>query len=240
MRRLLAALAAMILVAGCSGPAKLGGAPQIEVLDASEMPPPDRSDLIEINRPYIVGPFDKLIIDVFGIEELSDRKIQVDASGRISFPLAGVITVAGSTPGEVEKLLRDRLAANFVRDPQVTVNLEETVSQVVTVEGQVKKPGLYPVVGRMTLLRAVALSGGTDEFAKLNEVVVFRTVKGQQLAALYSLKSIRLGGYQDPEIYANDVVVVGESQARRIFKDVLQVVPLLTTPIIVAADRFRR
>ncbi|MFC0304358.1 polysaccharide biosynthesis/export family protein [Rhizorhabdus histidinilytica] len=208
------------------------------MLDATELPAPDRTDMVETERPYIVGPFDKLAIDVFGIDELSNRKAQVDASGRISFPLVGVVNVAGLTPGEIETALEQKLAVNYVRNPQVTVNLDQTVSQVVTVEGQVKKPGLFPVVGRMTLLRAVALAGGTDEFAKLNQVVVFRTVKGEQYAALYSLKQIRIGAYADPDIYANDVVVVGESRARRTFKDILQVVPLLTTPIIVAVDRF--
>jgi polysaccharide biosynthesis/export protein len=64
--------------------------------------------------------------------------------------------------------------------------------------------------------------------------VIFRTVKGQQLAALYNLKAIRRGNYQDPEVFANDVVVVGDSQARRLFKDALQFVPLLTTPLVIA------
>ncbi len=233
------ALMAMLMLVSCASAPKIGGATNIQVLDATELPAPDRSDMVETERPYIVGPFDKLAIDVFGIDELSNRKAQVDASGRISFPLVGVVNVAGLTPGEIEVVLQQKLATNYVRNPQVTVNLDQTVSQVVTVEGQVKKPGLFPVVGRMTLLRAVALAGGTDEFAKLNQVVVFRTVKGEQYAALYSLKQIRVGAYADPDIYANDVVVVGESRARRTFKDLLQVVPLLTTPIIIAVDRFR-
>jgi len=237
MRGTLLLFGALSLLTSCAGSTKVGGSPDKEVLNASELPAPDRSDIIKIDRPYIVGPFDKLTIDVFGIEELSNRKVQVDASGRISFPLVGVVTIGGKTPGEIELLLQEKLSANYVRNPQVSVNLEQTVSQVVTVEGQVKKPGLFPVVGRMTLLRAVALAGGTDEFAKLNQVVVFRTVRGEQYAALYSLKAIRVGAYSDPEIYANDVVVVGESQARRTFKDFIQVIPLLTTPLIVSIDR---
>lgn len=232
--------ALIALLAGCAGPPQLGGAPGLTVIDAGHMPAPDRADIMAMDRPYLVGPFDKLTIDVFGIEELSAREVQVDASGRISFPLAGVVEVAGKTPGEIEAQLRALLAARFIRDPQVTVNLKETTSQVVTVEGEVKKPGLYPVIGRLTLLRAVALAEGTTEFSKLNQVVIFRTVKGQDLAALYSLKAIRTGGYQDPEVYANDVVVVGDSQARRTFKDVIQIVPLLTTPLIVGIDRFGR
>lgn len=220
-------------LSACSG-RRLGGDPKIEVVAGSELPTPDRSDIIGADRPYLIGPFDKLIIDVFGIEELSKKEVQTDASGRISFPLAGIIEAAGRTPAEVEETLEGRLRGSFVRDPQVTVNLKETVSQVITVDGEVKEPGLYPVVGRMTLMRAIATASGTAEFAKLDDVVIFRTVKGQKLAALYNLKAIRRGSYGDPEVFANDVVVVGNSSARRLFKDFLQVVPLLTTPIVVA------
>ena len=227
----------LLTLASCAGPAHIGGAPNMQVVAGNELPPPDRSDLIVGDRPYLVGPFDKLIIDVFGIEELKQREIQVDAGGRISFPLAGIIEVSGHTPGEIEALLQQRLRERYVRNPQVTVNLKETVSQVVTIEGQVKKPGVYPVVGRMTLLRAIALAEGTDEFSKLNEIVVFRTVKGQNLAALYNLKAVRKGAYPDPEIFAGDKVVVGDSQARRIFKDFLQVLPTLASPLVVLFQR---
>ena len=191
------------------------------------------SDLFEHNRPYLIGPFDKLIIDVFGIEELSKKEVQTDASGRISFPLAGIIEAAGKTPGQVEREIENRLRDKFVRNPQVTVNLKETVSQVVTVDGEVKEPGLYPVLGRMTLIRAIATAKGTTEFAKLSDVIIFRTVNGQKMAGIYNLKSIRQGYYQDPDIFANDVIVVGDSVQRRIFKDILQASPLITTPLLI-------
>jgi polysaccharide biosynthesis/export protein len=231
-------LALVVLVSGllsaCAGPGALGGGQNITVLPSGELPEPDRSDLTAGSRPYLIGPFDKLTIDVFGIEELSEREVQTDASGRISFPLAGILEAAGRTPAEIEDELEARLRTRYVRDPQVTVNLKETVSQVITVDGQVKEPGLYPVVGKMTLMDAVATAKGTAEFAKLDDVVIFRTVKGQRLAALYDLKAIRRGNYDDPEVFANDVVVVGDSSARRLFKDALQIVPLLTTPLIIA------
>jgi polysaccharide export outer membrane protein len=85
----------------------------------------------------------------------------------------------------------------------------------------------------MTLMRAVATAGGVSEFAKLNDVVVFRTVNGQRYAGLYNLAAIRSGTYDDPEVYSNDVVVVGDSKARRLFKNVLQMVPALTSPLII-------
>lgn len=231
MHRRLLSLLMVVALGGCASDGPIGMAPGIEVAATDSMPAPTRADLFAEDRAYRIGPFDKLDITVFGIGELSSEEVQVDASGRLSLPLIGVIEAAGKTPNEladeVEELLRD-----YVRNPQVAINLEETVSQVITVDGQVMKPGLYPVIGRMTLMRAVATAQGATEFADLKDVVVFRTVGGQRFAGLYNLKAIRRGNYEDPELYANDVIVVGDSQARRIFKDILQASPLITTPII--------
>jgi polysaccharide export outer membrane protein len=223
----------VLAVAGCAGK-PLGGDSTVNVVSSSELPAPGRTDVLSGDRPYLIGPFDKLTIDVFGIPELSQREVQTDASGRLSFPLVGTLEVAGRTPSEVEGLIKGRLRGSYVRDPQVTVNLRETVSQVITVDGEVREPGLYPVVGRMTLMRAVATAKGASEFAKLDDIVVFRTVQGQRYAALYNLKAIRRGAYADPEVFANDVVVVGDSPARRLFRNLIQVAPLLTGPLIVA------
>ncbi len=222
----------LFLLSACAANRVIGASPDVTVLESSDLPQPTRVDLVAANRPYLIGPFDKLKIDVFGIEDLT-REAQIDASGRLSFPLVGVVEAAGLTPGELAIELEGRLKGRYIRNPQVTVNLEETVSQVVTVDGQVDRPGSYPVVGKMTLMRAVANAGGTGEFAKLDDVVVFRTVDGQQLAGIYNLKAIRRGNYSDPEIFANDVVVVGDSQARRLFRDIITVAPLLTSPLIV-------
>jgi polysaccharide export outer membrane protein len=209
----------------------------VEAVRTGGLPEPDRADLFAQNRPYLIGPFDKLSIDVFGIEELSRKEVQTDAGGRISFPLAGVVEAAGKTPAELETVLEERLRGRFVRDPQVTVNLKETVSQVVTVDGEVKEPGLYPVIGRMTLMRAVATAKGATEFARLQDVVIFRSVNGQKMAGLYNLKAIRRGYYDDPEVFANDVVVVGDSSARRLFRDVIQIVPAIATPLVYVFSR---
>jgi polysaccharide biosynthesis/export protein len=225
----------MFFLCSCGGGDGLntaGISRQVEVAQPGQLPMPTRADLFQENRPYLIGPFDKLTIDVFGIEELSQKEVQTDAGGKISFPLAGILDAAGKTPGELEIMIAERLRGRFVRDPQVTVNLKETVSQVITVDGQVKKPGLYPVIGKMTLMRAVATAEGVAEFAKLDDIVVFRTVKGNKMAGLYNLKAIRKGIYEDPELFANDVVVVGDSSARRLFRDALQILPAVTTPLI--------
>ena len=66
--------------------------------------------------------------------------------------------------------------------------------------------------------------------------MIFREVSGQQYAGLYNLEAIRRGNYKDPEVFANDVVVVGDSKARRRFRDLIQVAPLLASPLVILAQ----
>ena len=229
----------VVLATSCLALAACGGktpplvsSPALSVVEQDQLPAPLRHDQAGVARPYLVGPYDELTIDVFGIEGMANREVQVDGSGNISFPLVGSLEVGGRTPREIESELTSRLASSYIRDPQVSVNLTKTVSQVITVDGQVVKPGLYPVIGNMTLMQAVARAEGASEFAKLQDVVVFRNSGGQRYAALYNLEAIRRGMYADPAMYAGDVVVVGESRARRMFRDVLAAAPLLTAPVI--------
>jgi polysaccharide export outer membrane protein len=232
----LLAMSAVFALGGCStvGGGQLGESSSVQVINDAALPEPTQADFIANARPYLIGPFYQLVIDVFGIPELSDRQVTADAAGRISFPVAGTIDAAGLTPAQLSDELASRLRAGYVRNPQVTVNLKAANSQMMTVDGNVNQPGVYPVLGGMTLMKAVATARGVSEFAKLDDVVVLRTVGDQRYAALYNLAAIRRGNYADPVVYGNDTIIVGESRARRMFKDLLQVVPLLTTPIIVA------
>lgn len=220
------------LLAACASTPRLGGDPNLSVYKGSELPAPAASDLTAQARPYLVGPFDKLKVDVFGIQELSGREVQVDETGKIFFPPAGSVDLGGRTLNEASQILALQLRANHVRDPQVTVSLQQAVSQVITITGEVKSPGTFPVFGHMSLMRAMALSGGLGELAKQEDVVIFRTVGGHRYAALYNLKAINHGAQPDPEVYANDIVMVGDSPGRRLFKDILTMMPLVTTPIL--------
>lgn len=222
--------AAVSITVGCSE-TKFIGRPDLTVVDASALPPPATQDLISEERAYLIGPMDRVAVDVFGVPELT-RSVQVDASGRIAMPLIGVLEASGKTPAELATLIQDRLRGRFVKDPQVTINLTDTLSQVVTVDGAVTMPGVYPVSGRMTLMRAIARAQGVTEFARDDFVVIFRSVEGRDMAALYNLRAIRLGQYSDPDVYANDVILVGDSHSRRIFKDFLQASPLIAAPLV--------
>lgn len=230
--RVVTAALALALSACASTPAVLQHS-QVPVVQNQGLPNPARADLLDNTRPYQIAPLDTLSVNVFAIEDLSRDGVQVDAGGRLSYPLIGSLTAAGMTPEELAGEIAGRLRGNLVRDPQVTVNVTRTVSQVVTVDGQVRNPGLYPVFGRMTLQRAVATAGGLGEYADLEDVVVFRTVDGQRMAGLYNLGMIRAGAYGDPEIFSNDIVIVGDSQSRRMFRTLVQSSSLITTPLLI-------
>lgn len=222
-------LAAALLISGCADDS-LVGRPELGIVDGQSFPPPTRQDQILELRGYVVGPFDKLSIDVFGLPELS-RTLQVDASGQIAMPLIGSINAAGKTPVELGRDITERLRGRYVRNPEVAVNAE-TISQTYTVDGQVDEPGNYPVTGRMTLIKAVASAKGLTPYAKTDYIIVFRQVDNKNLAALYDLRAIRRGIYPDPEIFANDVIVVGESSSSRIFSQVITSGALLTAPLV--------
>ena len=129
-----------------------------------------------------------------------------------------------------------KLRGRYVRDPDVTINIKSSVSQVVTVDGQVAEPGLYPVTNQMTLMRVIASAKGMTEFARYDDVVILRTVNGRRMAGLYNMTAIQRGAYADPPIYANDVVIVGDSPERRRFKDIVSLAPLIASPIIAIAN----
>lgn len=227
-------LTALLLASCAYGPSggKIGETGQVRVVSTASLPEPTAAETIGQTRSYLIGPSDVLVIDVLGIEQMADREIAVDNAGRISIPLAGSIAAAGNTPEELATLIAAHLRDNYMRDPQVSVNVKEANSQFVTVDGQVLEPGNYPIRGDMTLTRAVASAKGLAEFAKQDDVIVLRTVEGQRYAGVYNLAAIRRGNYPDPEVYANDLVVVGDSVALRRLKDLITIVPALTSPLI--------
>ena len=223
-------LLGVLSLAACSNP-QLINTGRVGIVPADALPPPTLADLSRGARVHLVGPFDRLSVEVYGLPELA-RQVQVDASGHVAIPLAGEFNVMGKTPEELSEVIAEGFRRAHVRDPHVTVGILETASQLVTVDGEVRQPGLYPVAGPMTLMRAIARAQGTSDYAAVSHVVLFRTVGGRQMAALYDVRAIRLGAYEDPPIFPDDVIVVGESQARRLFPQIISAAGLLVAPLI--------
>lgn len=232
MRTFFMALLAAATLAGCGRtPPPQSSASLTVVPDSKGLPPPGRDDLTAADRPALIGPLDTIQVDVFNVEDLS-REMQVDASGRIALPLAGTVDARGKTAEELARAIEEALRRHYVRDPNVTVNIKNSVSQVVTVDGQVVEPGLYPVTNQMTLMRVIASAKGLSEYARQEDVVILRTVNDHKMAGLYNIAAIRQGAYDDPPVYANDVVIVGDSPQRRLFRDFVSLSPILAAPLI--------
>jgi polysaccharide export outer membrane protein len=208
----------------------------ITIVDSTELPGPNGQIGVAQAYEYTIGPYDKLVVDVLGFEVAGGRRVQVDGSGMISLPVSGPVRLGGLTLPQAVERIEQQMRQAYVRDPQVSVNLEESLSQYVTVDGEVETPGNYPIVAQMTLMRAVAAARGTTDFARLRDVVVHRRVNGTQMVALYNLDAIRRGATTDPIIYPQDIVVVGNSPSRRLFQQFLQVSPLFVSPLVAILD----
>jgi polysaccharide export outer membrane protein len=112
--------------------------------------------------PYRLDTGDRLRIFVYGQPNLS-RLYIVDQEGKIPVPLIGNIAARGKTTYELQKLIRSRLGTEFVKDPQVTVDIQQ--NRPFFILGEVKTAGQYPYVSGMTVETAVAIAGGYTERA---------------------------------------------------------------------------
>ena len=175
---------------------------------------------------YKIGPQDVLDVSVFKAPELS-KSVQVADTGSINMPLLGEVPAAGKTAQEVERDLAAKLGAKYLQKPQVTVFVKEYNSQRVTVEGAVKKPGVYPVRGRMTLLQLVATAEGFGDTAE-QTVVVFRNTNGKRSGARFDVAEIRSGAVADPVILSGDVIIAPTSAMKEAYGMILKALPLAT------------
>lgn len=167
--------------------------------------------VIESNE-YKIGVLDLLEIKVLQDANLS-RSVRVDARGNISMPLIGVVHVAGLSAYEAEQLIAAKLEADYLQNPQVSVFIKEFTSQRVTVQGVVKKAGLYDFQGQATLLQAISMGGGLDVKADERAVKVIRQLPGNKSETfVYDLLAIRKNNAPNPILKGGDVVVVEEAE----------------------------
>ena len=219
----LALLLAFGLTAGCraqldsdlpTGPAAIAA---IEAQTATQLP-----------SAYLLRPGDVIGVSVFRENDLSRDRVQIDQAGQIVLPLVGSIDAAGLSPADLAALVEGRYGARYLRNPDVSVTLVEGRADTIAVEGSVESPGIYPVQPGYTLLSAMALAGSPTDTAKLDEVLVFRQINGQRAGARFDLADIRAGRSPDPQLLPGDTVVVGYSNLRGAYRDIVSLNPLTT------------
>lgn len=174
---------------------------------------------------YVIGSNDLLEISIFRTPELS-RTVRVNSKGEINLPLIGVIVAGGLNSYELEASIAGSYGKSYLQNPQVGVFIKEYSSQKVVIEGSVNKPGVFPIVGRASLLQVIAMASGVDNVADTEQIHVYRLREdGTRETLNYNLTEIREGRLEDPVIIGSDVVVVGKSGIKSVWKGLTESLP---------------
>jgi polysaccharide export outer membrane protein len=219
----------LLLLAGCATSRPVGLSPDIQLTDLTALPSPS------VFEQATLQPFDQLEIRIVGAENF-DGSYMVDENGRLYFPYVGSIQAAGLSPGQVRESIVSGLEGKFIVNPQVVVELAEGLRPSISVGGEVKKPGSFDARTSQSLMRAINNAGGLEEFAKSDDVLLFRTVEGQRYIGVFNMAAIKRGNYPDPRVFAGDVVMVGDSPSKRLIQTVIEGLGVLAT-LAILIDR---
>ncbi|MFM9846324.1 MAG: polysaccharide biosynthesis/export family protein [Hyphomicrobiaceae bacterium] len=137
--------------------------------------PNDYQGWSEGGDSYVLDTGDRLRIFVYGQPNLS-RIYPVDQAGLISVPLISLVKARGLTSQRLAHVVRDRLASQYVKDPQVTVDIAQ--HRPFYVLGEIRNAGQYPYAGGLTVRSAVAIAGGFSERANEQVVQITRRAGG--------------------------------------------------------------
>ncbi|WP_263381265.1 polysaccharide biosynthesis tyrosine autokinase [Granulicella arctica] len=167
----------------------------------------------------IIGTGDLLSIGVYDAPELT-QEVRVNSEGSIHLTLLGDITAVGLQPDKlahsIEADLKDR---NFIRDPHVSVSVKEFTTQGVTVEGEVKKPGLYPVFSSRSLVDVIALADGVTSTADTH--ITIRRQGGSKIDRVtLSQDNGREVADNDVRVFPGDTVIVPRTGLTYVLGDV--------------------
>ncbi len=157
---------------------------------------------------YVIQSNDILEIFVWKEPDLT-RKVLVRPDGRISFPLVQDMVASGISPGELKEQIEKKLK-DYIDSPNVTIIIEAIQSYRVFVTGKVQKPGGMNVEKPITVLQALALAGGFQEYAKPSEMAVIRNYGDENIVFKFDYGEVIKGKNSNQNILlrSGDVVVV--------------------------------
>jgi len=179
---------------------------------ATEKPSTPAESLL--SKEYRIGPENILQIDVYygKPDDKISQKVRVSSKSLITFPLLGEVDVQGLTITELENKLTTLLEKDYLVNPQVTVFIEEY--STVSILGEVKKPGSYPIKGKLTVVELISLAEGFTKIASPNKVKVIRNLPdGSKQEIPVRVHDITQRGDQkdNVQLQGGDVVIVPES-----------------------------
>lgn len=161
---------------------------------------------------YLLGAGDLIHVTVFESKELN-AKVRVSSRGFITLPLLDQVMVKGKTAHEAEVHIENLYREKYIKNPHVSIFVEEHLSQRITLLGQFVKPGTYDYLSKMRLLDVMALASGLSETAGHTVQIRRRNNSGQSQTLLIDLEKIIIDGQSELNIEMNggDVVFVPEA-----------------------------
>lgn len=148
---------------------------------------------------YRLGPEDVIEVFVWKEPELSTT-VMVRPDGKISLPLIGELEASGKTGVELQEEVSRKLR-QYVSDPIVNVMVKQINSPKISVLGEVRKPDVYKIKHKITVLDAIALAGGFTEFAKRDKVIVIRNGSSGRERIKVNLKQLIKQDSKDEMFY---------------------------------------
>lgn len=172
-------------------------------IQVTEVPPPATDDTT-------LGPGDVFSVRVYGEEALTGSH-QIAPDGTINFPLLGAVQVNGLEPTAVAKLIRTSLVErDLLRNPHVSVYVDEYASKRVSVVGAVANPGTFPLEPGMTVVQAISMAGGFSSLADRDATVVTRHNGDELVRYRVPVERVTKGQAADIAVAAGDIIFVPE------------------------------
>ncbi|HEV2278926.1 MAG TPA: polysaccharide biosynthesis/export family protein [Acidobacteriaceae bacterium] len=158
---------------------------------------------------YVIGNDDVLSINVWNEKDLT-HQVPVRSDGNISMPLIGEVHATGRTPLQLEQDISTKLRA-FITQPDVTVMVMQMNSRKFSILGRVMRPGSYPLTTTTTVLDAIAVAGGFQDFAKQKSMYILRPTPGGGTSRIaFNYKDVVRGRHPEENIQLepHDTIVV--------------------------------
>jgi polysaccharide export outer membrane protein len=184
-----------------------GKAPQPAPANEAASPPPGR---LLANSNGKLGIGDLIEISVFGVPDLS-TKTRISGSGDVYLPLIDYVHVAGLTTDEAQQLIQKRLEdGGFVRGPHVSIFVNESASQAITMVGEVSHPGSYPAIGERRLFDLISAAGGLTSRAGRNVTIERRGDPGRKIEIQLS-SNLAEDTQNDVDVFPGDTIIVSRA-----------------------------
>ena len=163
------------------------------------------------NSNVKLGVGDLIEINVFGVPELS-LKTRVSGSGDVYLPLIDYVHVAGLTTDEAQELIQKRLEdGGFVRGPHVSIFVNESASQAITMVGEVNRPGAYPAIGERRLFDLISAAGGFTEKAGRIITIEHHGDPDQKVQLQLTSNNLAEDTKENVDIYPGDLIIVSRA-----------------------------